>query len=154
MTHRENWNNCRHQQEYLGLLLLLGVVSKIVTVECLLYKQTCRTLGVELLQWSQLSSPTGRQKYRLLQYIPCDSTSWDISCIRRLRVLSDMGIFKITFSYSSPKTIFTILEHAGKMYGPAIVCDFMSLSRFQHRLLERCQKRLWFWSSVEPGVFD
>jgi hypothetical protein len=63
-----------------------------------------------------------------------------MSCTRRRIVLSDIGIFRISFLYSSPNIIL-------KYYGIAIVCGFILLPRFRQRhslLLELCQKWLRF----------
>jgi hypothetical protein len=62
--------------------------------------------------------------------ITCDSVSWDMSYISQLIVLSDIGSFKISFSYSLQNIIFIILQRAGKFTDSAIVCDLILLPWF------------------------
>jgi hypothetical protein len=61
----------------------------------------------------------------LLLAITCDLTSSDMFYIRRLLVLSDVGIFRISFSYSSPNIMFTILQHYWYNFWLSSLCDFI-----------------------------
>jgi hypothetical protein len=74
--------------------------------------------------------------------------SWDMSCIRRLAVLSDIGIFIISFSYSSQNIIFTIFQHAGKITASAVV--WFNLLRYD--CLIAATAYLDSWTSLEKAV--
>jgi hypothetical protein len=96
---------------------------------CFLYKQTCWMLGVELFQWCQSTRPTGWQKFC---FFTVSYHLW-LNVLRHvLYTPTNSVIWKRDFQYFfhiPRQTIFTILQHVGKITDSAIVCDFIFFAK-------------------------